>query len=130
MAVAGDVVSRSETAERQGRKFERLDAVAVVGQVVEDATTGVRAERFDHDHEVGVEVAYDPRDVEPLTAECAEAADAPVGVERGEREIGQTISVSENEANPMPMLKCRCAVPTTRGGRWDHRGIFPSSWRA
>jgi hypothetical protein len=57
----------------------------------------VGAERFDHDHEVGIEVAYDPRDVEPLTAKCAEAADAPMGVERGEGEISQTISVSENE---------------------------------
>ncbi len=127
---AGDVVPRSEAAECQRGKFERFDAVTVVGQVVEHTVAVVPAKRLDHDHEIGIEAAHDLRDIEPFPAEGTEAADAPVGVERGEGEIGQTISVSENEGAQMPPLRCRSVVPTIRGDTSGRRGRSRSSWRA
>jgi hypothetical protein len=84
---------RAPAADRERPECDGLDAVAVVREVVEDPAPVGLAPRLEHDHDVGVEAAHDPRDVETFAVMRAEAAGSPVRVERSDREFGQKISV-------------------------------------
>ena len=84
---------RPPAADRHRPVLNRLDAVAVLREVVEESPPVGLAPRLGHDHDIGIEVAHDARDVEAFPVVRAEAAGTPVRVERREREFGQTISV-------------------------------------
>jgi hypothetical protein len=64
-----------------------FDPVSVVDELVENAATRQLAPRFRDDDDVGIEPAQDLRDIEARSPAPPPAFDAPLGVERGEREL-------------------------------------------
>ena len=115
IAEARDRPPRPVAADVERRELDRLDPVAVADQWVEHAATIVLAPRFAHGDDVGVERAHDLRDVEVLARARAEPTDAPVGVVRGERELSQTISVSDADGGASDTDALREQLAVVRG---------------
>ena len=105
VSLTGNRVTRPPRTDRERREVERLDVIPVGLEIVEHPAAVGCPPRLDHHHHIGFEGAHGRHDVEERATTAAIAAAAPVGVERGESEFGQTISVSENATDPMPPVQ-------------------------
>jgi hypothetical protein len=81
-------VARTPPPGGEVRERQRLDGVAGRGQRVEHARAGRRTPRLGDDHDVGIEAGDDCRHIEAFGSRAPRPAHSPVGVERGDDDVG------------------------------------------